>query len=192
MRSRTLASLAALVAAGALLACKGELPTSAASTPLKASAGAPVSTGALRFQGTTSLCDVTPLNEDVTLTGATWGPDGLGNTSKSTGSARFILTNPDNGKAIVWLSAGPSTEEVLQDNGDGSYVVQQIFGGLGPMLKTLQGAILLRNAGYAVIVGVAFPADPSQNYITSAQIYGPHPAMPLSPDFCAVVDGALQ
>lgn len=188
MRSRTLAPLAALLAAGALMACQNKLPTAVAGpTSPRASTGAPVSTGALRFQGTTSVCGIA-LNEDVTLTGATWGPDALGHPSKSTGSAKFILTNPDNGKAIVWLGAGPVTEEILQDNGGGNYVVQQTFAGLGPMLKTLQGGILLRDAGYAVIVGVV---TPTTQYITSAQIYGPHPAAPGSSDFCTVVENAL-
>jgi len=196
MRSKTFTAAAALLATAALMACQGEIPTSTAgaSTPQASGDGfgAPVQSG-VTFDGqfTQDLCGIT-VDVDAHETGASFvAEEGL--RTKNTGSARFLVTNPANGKALEFRSAGPSTTEVTSIDPDGTLHVTQTFDGLGQIQDADGGPILQFNAGRAVVSGfiTPLPGGGFEGTITSITLDGPHPAMNNSPEQCAVVRGAL-
>lgn len=196
MRSRSLASIAALLAAGALMACQGGLPTSATSAASPRASetayGQPVTVGTIRYQQTEDQCGIT-VNEDIVQSGASFVYGPAGSTSTGTGSILATLTNPDNGKQLVWHSAGPGTVEVTAVYPDGSFDLHEVYDGLGPLLKDPEGPVLFFNAGHAVVDGTITPL-PDGSYegtITSFTLDGPHPAETGSPEFCDVIQGAL-
>lgn len=197
MRSRILVSVTAVLAAGTVLACQRDLTTAAksATTPSLSPTGGygqPVQAGVFQGQVTGSVCSI-PVTEQVVEGGAAFVAGPSGTRTKHAGIAKLIMTNPDNGKTLEWLSAGPSTTEITAVNPDGSFMVTQTFDGLGPLLKELSGPVLFFDAGHAIISGIITPLPDGtfQGHILSVTLDGPHPAMPGSPSFCTVVDGAL-
>lgn len=197
MRSRILVSLTAVLAAGAVLGCQRDLTTAAksATRPSLSSEGGygqPVAAGVFQGQVTGSVCGIA-VTEQVVEGGGVFVAGPAGTRTKHAGIAKLIMTNPANGKTLEWLSAGPSTREITAVNPDGSFMVTETFSGLGPLLKEVNGPVLFFDAGHAVVSGIITPLPDGtfQGQILSITVDGPHPAMPGSPDFCAVVDGAL-
>lgn len=197
MSSRTFTSVAALLAVGAIVACQGELPTSATgtSTPRASEGGfgAPVESGILmEGQFTQPLCGIT-VDVDAHQTGVRFVAE-VGLKTRNTGSSRFLVTNPANGKAIDFRDAGPFTTEITSIDPDGTLHVTETSSGLSGQIQDADGGPILQfNAGHAVVSGYVtpLPGGGSEGTITSITLDGPHPAMNNSPEQCAVIRDAL-
>lgn len=197
MRSRTFIPVAALLAAGALMACQGDLPTSSAGSSAPAASeggfGAPVESG-VTFDGqfTQDLCGIT-VDVDAHEVGVSFvAEEGL--RTKSAFNTRFLFTNPDNGNAIEVHSAGMATNEITSIDPDGTLHVTQTISGLGGQIQEAGGGRILQfNAGHAVISGfiTPLPGGGFEGTITSITLDGPHVAMQNSPEQCAVIRDAL-
>jgi hypothetical protein len=105
------------------------------------------------------------------------------------GHINRVLTNPDNGAAVVESFAGGGKFSVIDDGG-GAYTIALIREGLPVQLKMVNGPLLARDAG---LVAFYDHFDADDNYLgTDVEVLaGPHPFIESEELFCDLTTEAL-
>jgi hypothetical protein len=109
---------------------------------------------------------------------------------KNVQSGAVTFTNPLNGAVVINRFSGPYTERLISGDPDGVHVVESSYKGLPELIKTSQGGVLARDAGYLTL-RTTFDGDEfvSQEIVINN---GPHPEADSDFDlFCGVVTEAL-
>jgi hypothetical protein len=96
-----------------------------------------------------------------------------GDSFRSSGQVRAVLTNPENGNAVILSSAGQMRAELVSGDPDGLHTIHATFRGLAQKIQTADGSVLLRDAG---VITFADTFD-GQEFVGSEIVVnkGPHP-----------------
>ena len=101
-----------------------------------------------------------------------------------------VFTNPLSGAKVILHFAGPFSDTIISGDPDGVHTHEQINKGLPEMIRTAQGPVLIRDAGYIVFHVVFNGEEPISSEIVVNR--GPHPEAESDFTlFCEVVPAAL-
>ena len=110
---------------------------------------------------------------------------------RNTSEGNTYYTNPANGNTIVVHFAGPFTAKVVSGTPTGAHTELDTFIGLPEQIKTPQGSVLTRDAGYIQFLNTF---DSNGNLVSSQIVIdrGPHPEAEQNfALFCNVATSAL-
>jgi hypothetical protein len=111
---------------------------------------------------------------------------------KDTSSVRATFTNPVNGKAVVVFNAGQIVgPPPIIDEAAGTITFLTTFKGLPEKIQTLNGPVLLRDAG-VITFADTFDLVTGEFISSDVIIKGPHPEAESDFTlFCLVISGAI-
>jgi hypothetical protein len=110
---------------------------------------------------------------------------------RNTAQGTNTFTNPVSGATVILHFAGPFTATIVSFNEDGGTTELHTFKGLPEQIKTEQGSLLLRDAGYVTFLRTF---DAEGEMISSEVVLerGPHPDLDSDFEaFCEVMVPAL-
>ncbi len=102
-----------------------------------------------------------------------------------------VYTNPQNGATVISHTAGPLSTVIVSGDPAGAHSQDVTVNGLTRLIRTEQGSVLVRNAGYLVLHQVI---DGDGNVISNEIVVdrGPHPIAESGFTlFCEVVSEGL-
>jgi hypothetical protein len=111
--------------------------------------------------------------------------------SRSIAEGNEVYANPQNGATVISHTAGPLSSVIISGDPAGEHTQDVTVNGLTRLLRTAQGSVLVRNAGYLVLHQVI---DGDGNVISNEIVVdrGPHPIAESGfVLFCEVVTDAL-
>jgi hypothetical protein len=109
---------------------------------------------------------------------------------KQTASGKITLTNPLTGDTAVSRFAGPTWVVNISGDPEGDHVQQVTVKGLPELWKLAHGSVLIRDAGYVVLVQTIEDDEVVDNEVLINK--GPHPDLESDFElFCEVMPGAL-
>jgi hypothetical protein len=110
---------------------------------------------------------------------------------RNNAQGKQTFTNPANGAQVILHFAGPFTATIVSFNDDGGTTELQTFKGLPEQIRTANGRMLLRDAGYVTFLRT-FTAEGEQVSSEVVLEKGPHPDLDSDFEaFCDVVVPAL-
>jgi hypothetical protein len=109
---------------------------------------------------------------------------------KTTASGKITLTNPLTGDTAVSRFAGPTWVVNISGDPEGDHVQQVTVAGLPELWKLAHGRVLIRDAGYVVLLQTIEDDELVENEVLI--INGPHPDLESDFElFCEVMPEAL-
>jgi len=109
---------------------------------------------------------------------------------KTTASGKITLTNPLTGDTAVSRFAGPTWVVNISGDPEGDHVQQVTVAGLPELWKLAHGRVLIRDAGYVVLLQTIEDDEVVDNEVLINK--GPHPDLDSDFDlFCEVMPAAL-
>jgi hypothetical protein len=109
---------------------------------------------------------------------------------KTTASGKITLTNPLTGDAAVSRFAGPTWVVNISGDPEGDHVQQVTVAGLPELWKLAHGRVLIRDAGYVVLLQTIEDDELVANEVLIEK--GPHPDLDSDFElFCEVMPEAL-
>jgi len=109
---------------------------------------------------------------------------------KTTASGKVTLTNPLTGDTAVSRFAGPTWVVNISGDPEGDHVQQVTVAGLPELWKLAHGRVLIRDAGYVVLLQTIEDDEVVENEVLINK--GPHPELESDFElFCEVMPEAL-